>query len=254
MTIHQSEILWNWKGVFMAGLSIVLPTYNEITYVAQCLDLLLEYFRQKDYPIQIIVVDSGSTDGTTEYLQEKAENCDELTLIVQKKREGVGSAFREAYHKVNYPYIAHYECDIPFTPESIMVGIEMLQNGECDFVLGQRTGTREGLFRYLYSFGYRLFLFLMFRVFYTTINYSYKIFKVDVVKDWELYTNGWFSDAELVIETSRRGYKVKELEVPYTARSLDDSSVRFTDIFRIIGEAFQYKGYIKRTNRKCLVK
>jgi glycosyltransferase involved in cell wall biosynthesis len=68
--------------------SVIVPTYNEIVDVTKCLDSLLSL----DYEnVEIIFVDSNSTDGTREFLEEKAKEG-KIKLIKEEKRKGVSSA------------------------------------------------------------------------------------------------------------------------------------------------------------------
>lgn len=49
------------------GTSIIIPTYNQKSYLKSCIDSIVDH---TDLPYEIIVVDNGSTDGTGAYLQE----------------------------------------------------------------------------------------------------------------------------------------------------------------------------------------
>jgi GT2 family glycosyltransferase len=49
------------------GTSIVIPTFNQLNFLKQCIDSIMEY---TDVSYEIIVVDNASTDGTAAYLQE----------------------------------------------------------------------------------------------------------------------------------------------------------------------------------------
>lgn len=52
--------------VLFEGTSIVIPTYNQLDMVRQCIYSIIE---NTDLPYEIIVVDNASTDGTSAYLQ-----------------------------------------------------------------------------------------------------------------------------------------------------------------------------------------
>ena len=47
-------------------LSIVIPAYNEAGRIASSLEAIQNYVRGKDFPVETIVVDDGSTDNTVE--------------------------------------------------------------------------------------------------------------------------------------------------------------------------------------------
>ena len=49
-------------------ISVVIPTFNRISLVARAIDSVL---KQSLNPYEIIVVDDGSDDGTSEMIQNK---------------------------------------------------------------------------------------------------------------------------------------------------------------------------------------
>ena len=62
--------------------SLILVVYNERAYIEDCLKSYLEQTYPKKQ-IEIILVDSGSTDGTKEYLTAKAKELKEMGLAVK---------------------------------------------------------------------------------------------------------------------------------------------------------------------------
>lgn len=65
--------------------SIVLVTYNQIDYTRQCMSSLR--FRT-DEPYELIVIDNGSTDGTTDYFRSQSD----VTLIANPENRGFPAA------------------------------------------------------------------------------------------------------------------------------------------------------------------
>jgi glycosyltransferase involved in cell wall biosynthesis len=63
----------------MLQVSVIIPAYNEATYISRCLDALVA---QTTRPAEIIVVDNGSTDDTAAIVQTFAD----VTLLHQPKR------------------------------------------------------------------------------------------------------------------------------------------------------------------------
>ena len=222
-----------------ASISFIIPTFNEVHSIGPCLDVLRKFSQEYQLDYELIVVDSGSTDGTTEFLQELPEGRD-LTIIFQKQRLGMGVALREAYTKVTKEVICHYECDQPFDLEFLTIALNNLKSENYDFILGARVGERHSLIRYLYTAGYRLFINVLFGVNYRTINFSFKVFSAKLLDKINIQSTGWFIDAELVIEATRKGAKIKEMPVDYLMRSEGQSTVRWQDVFAIINEALKY--------------
>lgn len=86
---------WNIKTneKYMPKVTIILPTYMEAKYIHAKLDNI----ENQDYPkdqIEVIIIDSGSNDGTVEIIEKwMSEHTDtRLKLIKEKKRKGKLSA------------------------------------------------------------------------------------------------------------------------------------------------------------------
>jgi glycosyltransferase involved in cell wall biosynthesis len=78
-------------------LSIVIPSYNEERRLGRALNDIREYFcskRQDLTSIEIIIVDDGSTDGTSRIAQEWAERMPCVRLVPNGKNRGKGYSVR----------------------------------------------------------------------------------------------------------------------------------------------------------------
>jgi len=56
-------------SILFEGTSIIIPTYNKLDFLRQCIDSIRKY---TEVPYEIIVVDNASTDGTRDYLKSSA--------------------------------------------------------------------------------------------------------------------------------------------------------------------------------------
>ncbi len=72
--------------------SIVIPAYNEADRIHPTLDKLLAYFRARQCPFEILVIDDGSGDKTVEEVERRDEP--ELELIRLPSNRGKGAALR----------------------------------------------------------------------------------------------------------------------------------------------------------------
>ncbi|HEX6828170.1 MAG TPA: glycosyltransferase family 2 protein, partial [Burkholderiales bacterium] len=77
-------------------ISVVVPVYNHSRYVRQCLDSV---FDQTHRPLQLIVIDDGSTDGTPEivreYLQRRGEVPGFEVLFRSRENRGAHATLNE---------------------------------------------------------------------------------------------------------------------------------------------------------------
>ena len=71
----------------MTKLSIVIITWNGIHHIQKCLQSLNDFYRRSD--VEIIIVDNGSHDGTTEWLKERYPK---INLVELTENKGVAYA------------------------------------------------------------------------------------------------------------------------------------------------------------------
>lgn len=88
-------------------LSIVVPVYNVERYLRQCLDSLIN---QTLDDIEIILVNDGSTDGSTAMLEQYAER-DKRIILINKPNSGYGHTMNTGFDRATGDYIGILESD-----------------------------------------------------------------------------------------------------------------------------------------------
>ena len=111
---------------YTPSVSIVIPTYNEASIILHKLEnvVLLDYPRDQ---VEVIVVDSASTDGTQSLVQRFAEEHSReirTVLIEQPARMGKSAAINEALRYVRSEIIVLTDADVTFRPGSIRTLVE----------------------------------------------------------------------------------------------------------------------------------
>ncbi len=99
--------------------SVVMPAYNSAQYIAEAIDSVL----QQDYPaLEIIVVDDGSSDNTTEIVARYGAKVSLLTQANQGSAAARNLGIRHAHGK----YIAFLDADDVWWSQKIRVQVEAL--------------------------------------------------------------------------------------------------------------------------------
>ncbi len=88
-------------------ISIIVPVYNVEPFVSKCLDSLIG---QTYTNIEIIVVDDGSTDGTSQKCDEYA-SLDRRVKVIHKANGGVSSARNAGLNAAKGRYISFVDAD-----------------------------------------------------------------------------------------------------------------------------------------------
>lgn len=87
--------------------SVIIPVYNVQTYLARCLDSIIN---QTYSNLEIIIVDDGSTDGSAQIAQEYAMKDDRIKLI-SKDNGGLSSARNCGLNHANGNIISFIDSD-----------------------------------------------------------------------------------------------------------------------------------------------
>ena len=114
-------------------LSIVVPVFNEETTILRIVGRLLRL----SFPVEIIVVDDGSTDGTRDKLRQ-LEGLPGIRVILKPANEGKGAALRTGFQHVRGTVVLVQDADLEYDPRDIPRLLEPLINGTADVVYGSR--------------------------------------------------------------------------------------------------------------------
>lgn len=116
---------------------VIIPTYNEFENVGKMLDAV----QALPVPFDVLVVDDGSPDGTSEIVREKsAEYPNRIFLLQRSGKLGLGTAYIAGFKygiEKNYDYIFEMDCDFSHNPKDLVRMLEALENG-ADVVVGSR--------------------------------------------------------------------------------------------------------------------
>lgn len=85
--------------ISMPRIFVIIVTWNGMKWIKQCLDAL----RQSTYPVSIVVVDNGSSDGTVDFIKDA---YNEVHLIESSENLGFGQA-----NNVGIRYALDNGCD-----------------------------------------------------------------------------------------------------------------------------------------------
>ena len=121
-------------------ISVVVPAYNEERYIAEALDAVLAQTRP---PLEVIVVDDGSTDGTREVVGRYE---DRVRLIEQENR-GCPGAFDTGFREASGEFVALCPADDVWEPRKLeWQQDELAAHPEVDVIFGaaERFGLASG--------------------------------------------------------------------------------------------------------------
>jgi dolichyl-phosphate beta-glucosyltransferase len=236
-------------------LSVVIPAYNEESRLPDTLRRVAAYFREQDYPVEIVVVDDGSSDQTARVVQTFAQKHSEVRLI-QNEHRGKGFAVRTGVLQAFGEHILVCDADLATPIEEEQKLSPWLQNGYA-MAIASREGLgarRIGEPAYRHLMG-RVFNFITRMVAvggFQDTQCGFKMFRADAARDIfgrvQLYGDNAAKvsgaavtayDVEVIFLAVKRGYKVKEVPTEWRYGSmtkvnpLTDSMRNFGDVVRV---------------------
>jgi glycosyltransferase involved in cell wall biosynthesis len=191
-------------------LSVILPTYNE----GEAIEETVEELRRACPEVEIVVVDDGSTDGTS-ILLSKLEG---IVALSHERNRGYGAAVKSGIRRSSKPYIAWYDADGQHRPEDLVAVCLPVMRGEKDAVVGVRgPESAHHPERVLGKLALKWVAELMTGQRIPDLNSGLRCFRRDVlVRYLHLLPDGFSASTTSTILALERGYRVGY--VPITTR------------------------------------
>jgi glycosyltransferase involved in cell wall biosynthesis len=210
-------------------LSVIVPAYNEAaTFDAVLAQLLGKQVHGLD--VEIVVVESGSSDGTREKALAIADHP-RVRLLLEERPRGKGHAVRAGLERASGDFVLIQDADLEYDVQDYEALLEPLVRHREAFVLGSRHGgralkmrafTRQPLLSLFLNLGHWAFATLINVLFGGRLKdpfTMYKVFRRDCLFGLELRCNRFDFDIELLVQLLRKGYRPVEIPVNYRSRS-----------------------------------
>jgi glycosyltransferase involved in cell wall biosynthesis len=206
-------------------LSVVMPVYNEIRTLAQT----IERVRATQLPIELIIVDDASRDGSREFLAElKDENSSDVKLKVlfHDQNQGKGGALKTGFAACTGDAVIIQDADLEYDPQDYRLLLQPLALGEADVVYGSRFSHIDGpVHHYWHRWGNQLITRLTnwkSGLALTDVETCYKVVRRGLIAQVApgLTERGFGVEVELTLKLARLpGVRWYERPVSYVGRS-----------------------------------
>jgi glycosyltransferase involved in cell wall biosynthesis len=210
------------------SLSILVPLYNEEEFVGALLNRVLDAPLPDGLDREIIVVDDGSTDGSTEIVQQMAERSQgRIRLIRHDRNRGKGAAIRTAIEHARGEYSIIQDSDLEYDPREYGKLLRPLLEEQADVVYGSRfmiVGERRVLY-FWHSIANRYltgFCNLVSDLNLTDMETGYKAFRTSFLKSVPIRSNRFGIEPELTIKVARRQVRIYETPISYHGRTYEE--------------------------------
>jgi len=204
-------------------ISILIPTYNEESYILQTLKKVNE--QKNKFDLEIIISDDGSTDQTISLLNNNKNLFDKL--IENKNNQGKGCAIKIGLKNCSGEIIIIQDADLEYDPNEFIDLINPFLNNDADVVFGSRflgNKTKRVLYfnNKIANFFLTMLVNLLTNLNFTDVETGYKAFKKDILKNIELKENSFTFEIEFTMKIAKLKKKIYEVCISYNGRTVEE--------------------------------
>ena len=223
-------------------ISIIIPVYNEVNVIPMVLDRVMKAALPAGCEKEIVIVDDGSTDGTSEIL----DRYHGLVAIHHSVENfGKGAAIRIGIRKATGDIVLIQDGDLEYDPNDYLKVLQPIVDGQATVVYGSRfMGNLEGM---------KFANWLANKILTTTTNIlytcsitdeatAYKAFRIDVLRAMRLRCLRFEFCPEVTAKVRRLGHNIHEVPIKYNARGiLEGKKIRWQDGFHAMWTLVKYR-------------
>ncbi|WP_081431115.1 glycosyltransferase family 2 protein [Moorena bouillonii] len=222
----------NWSGTDITpDVSVVVPIYNEVESLPHLIDAIASSLTDTQLSYELICVDDGSTDGSTQLLKEQVLSRPDLRGVILRRNYGQTAAMAAGFNYARGRAIVTLDGDLQNDPADIPMLLAKLEEGY-DLVSGWRKHRQDAaVTRLLPS---KIANWLIARTTGVKLHdygCSLKAYRSELVADMNLYGElHRFLPALAFIE----GARITELPVRHHARRYGSSKYGLGRTFRVL--------------------
>ncbi len=218
---------------------IISPTYNERKNISTFIEAVLI-----DNPnFDLLVVDDNSPDGTSHKVIQLKSKYKNLHLEVREKKLGLGTAYIYGFKwalKHKYDRIVQMDADLSHNPKDLAMMVKNLDSN--DLVIGSRyingiSVVNWPLRRLMLSYGANTYSRMITVMPIMDGTGGFKAWKSEVLRNIDLdsvRSQGYSFQIEMNFRAWIKGYKIKELPIIFSDRTIGQSKMSKKIVYEAI--------------------
>jgi glycosyltransferase involved in cell wall biosynthesis len=222
-------------------LSVLIPSYNE----ERTLGIIVSRVVKVDCEKEIIIVDDGSTDNTSQVIQSLQQQYGSLLQVLRHDRnQGKGAAIRTGLGAVQGDILIIQDADCEYHPEDYPVALRLIHEGWADAVYGSRFHGPHRVFLYWHYLANK-FLTLLVNIscdsILSDVETGFKMFRTDVLKNLSIQSYKFDFEIEVTIKLLRGKFRVYEVPITYTGRNYSEGKkITWKDAIHAVYAIFKW--------------
>lgn len=199
------------------SLSVFFPAYNEQENIKNTILKAYSVLKELKIPWELIVVDDGSKDKTSEIVNELSTKIPELGLVSQENG-GYGKALRTGFLKSKNEWVVYTDSDGQFDFKEVRKFLDLAD--DYDAIWGYRLKRNDPKFRLLLAKIWNLSVRFLLGIKLRDTDCGFKMVKKSCINKILplISTRGAMINAEIPFKLKKHGYKIGEVGVNHYPR------------------------------------
>ncbi|MEU3277374.1 bifunctional polysaccharide deacetylase/glycosyltransferase family 2 protein [Streptomyces antibioticus] len=132
---------FGWGPTVTRPVSVIVPAYNE----KECIANTLASLAKSTHPIEILVVDDGSTDGTSKIAREAADRLGMTNVrVLRQENAGKPAALNHGVRNARHDIVVMMDGDTVFEPDAVHQLVQPFADPKVGAVAGNaKVGNRD---------------------------------------------------------------------------------------------------------------
>jgi len=105
--------------------SVVVPSHNHGRFIGRCLRSVIN---QSHTPLELIVIDDGSNDGSPKLIEAELKNCPFQSELISHSRRGIAQTLNEGLRQSRGKYFAYLGSDDVWLPGFLASRVRVLKS------------------------------------------------------------------------------------------------------------------------------
>lgn len=203
--------------------SIIVPAYNEAERIGTSLERMLSYIAECKWSAEIMVVNDGSRDNTSEIVNEFARRNPLVRLIENPGNRGKGYTVRNGMLNASGQVLLFTDADLSSPIEEAPKLFAVIESGEADVAIGSRylqselQTRKQPIHRRMLGRAFNIALRVILGLSYVDTQCGFKAFsrKAATTIFTSMKIERWGFDPEILFLAKRYGLRVQEVPVSW---------------------------------------
>ena len=202
------------------SLSVLIPVHNE----ERTLEHVLDAVEGRPEVSEIVLVNDGSTDATRQILEARTFSVP-TQVIHHERNRGKGNAIRTAIQAATSDLALIQDADLEYDPSDYPLLMAPFARPGITVVYGTRSFTSHTAYSFWFVMGNRLVNLwnnVLYNTYLSDLETGFKVMSLETWRSLDLRSDGFELEPEITAKLVRRGHRIYEVPISYTARSREE--------------------------------